>query len=205
MIDNPHVIPSGEISKEMDSIESISKILTAIKNWPVTLRRKFNGESLYHDKEGNPSWVQTNKPSFVRVDYDTSKPLKVMKKMPWGAVEELFVVNDEAVDEIISMMEFMGINEINPVGFNTPDNYLDDLKEFECKLAALLALKQKEWGIDKELLPMLHQKIKTIVQDVRSLSVNGKLLKQIATNTQRVEQYIQNDGQGGRKNFTPYS
>ena len=204
MSENNNLIPSGEINREMDSIESIAKIIKAINNLPITLRRKFRGESLHRDVDGNSTWVQASKPTFVVIDYATDKPKMEMVKMPWGEEEEKYIANDEAIDEVLSMIEFMGVNEINPVGFNTPDNYQDDLKEFECKLAALLAMKQKEWGIDKELLPMLHQKIKTLVQDVRSLSINGKFLKQIATNTQRVDQYVQHENQGRSKSFGPY-
>lgn len=204
MSDQPNLIPSSEISRELDSVESIAKLLKAITNLPITMRRKFRGEYLYQDEAGNSSWVQGSKPAFVIIDYETDKPKKVKVKMPWGDIEEKFVANDEAIEEVISMIEFMGVNEINPVGFNTPGNYLDDLREFECKLAALLALKQKEWGIDKELLPMAMQKIKTLIQDVRSLSIDGKLIKALTTNLQRVEQFIQNEGQGRSKNFNPY-
>lgn len=204
MTENQNLIPSGEIARDMDSVESIAKLIKAINNLPITLRRKFRGESLYQDADGNQTWVQSSKPTFVVMDYSKDEPKKIIVKKPWGKEEEVYIANDEAIDEVISMVEFMGVNEINPVAFNTPDNYQDDLREFECKLAALLALKQKAWGIDKELLAMLQTKIKTLIQDVRSLSINGKFLKQIATNTQRVEQYIQNEGQNGRKNFSPY-
>lgn len=204
MAEDKNLIPSGEINREMDSIESIAKIIKSITNMPITLRRKFRGEYLYQDEKGNSSWVQNTKPTFVVINYETDKPKKIMKTMPWGEEKEVYVANDEAIDEVISMIEFMGVNEITPVGFNTPENYMDDLKEFECKLAVLLGLKQKEWGIDKEVLPMTMQKIKTLVQDIRSLAINGKFLKQIATSTQRVEQVVQNETQGRPKNFNPY-
>ncbi len=190
-----NLIPSSELSKEIDNMESIAKVLKAIVNFPNTMRRKFKGEYLYVDEEGKSFWVQGTKPSFVVMDHKTQKPKKINKKMPWGEMKEIYIANDEAIDEIISMIEFMGVNEINPVGFNSPDNYLDDLKEFECKLAGLLALKQKEWGMDKELLPMIMIKIKTLVQDVRSLAIKGNLIRAITTNMQRIEQYIQNDSQ----------
>lgn len=195
MEQNPNLIPSSEITKEVDSLESIAKLLKAIVNFPNLMRRKFRGEYLYQDETGKGHWVQGSKPTFVVTDVDTQKPVKIEKEMPWGAVQELYIANEEAIDEVISMLEFMGINEINPVGFNTPDNYLEDLKEFECKLAGLLALKQKEWGLDKELLPMIQLKIKTIVQDVRSHSINGNLIKAITTNMQRIEQYVQQESQ----------
>jgi len=58
-------------------------------------------------------------------------------------------------------------------------NILADLLEFECKLASLLMLKQREWGIDKELLQIMQLKIKTIVQDARYMCCNGSTIKAI--------------------------
>lgn len=199
----PNLIPSADVQSDMNSLSSISKMLDSISDYPNTLRREFRGEMMYEDKEGSIHWVQSTKPVFVKVDFNTGKPIKEKVKMPWGEVKELYIVNDEAVEEVISMLKFVGINQINPIGYNSPDNYMDDLKEFECKLAGLLALKQKEWGIDKELLPTVHLKLKTIVQDVRSLSVNGNLLKTIQTTTQRIEQFVENNA-SKKYNTNPY-
>ena len=208
----PNLIPSGDLNKDLSSISSISKILDSISNFPNMIRREFRGEMLYEDDKGNSHWVQSTKPTFIRMDHENRKPIKVNQQMPWKDTEgkfeikELFVPNDEAIEEVISIMKFSGINQINPVAFNTEENFLDDLKEFECKLAGVLALKQKEWGIDKELLPMIHFKIKTIVQDVRLLSIKGKLLQAIQTTVSRVEQYIESDQQKrrGTLNQNPY-
>src|SRR5690606_13621468 len=112
--------------------------------------------------------------------------------------------NDEAIDEVLSMLKFMGINQINPIGFNTTENYLADLLEFECKLAAVLALKQRSWGLDKEMLPMIQSKIKTLVQDARSLSVQGKVLLALQTTVQRVEQSIEGQKQSRFEKASPY-
>lgn len=190
---SPNLIPSADVQKELDSLSSIAKMLDSISDYPNTLRREFRGEMMYEDDKGNIHWVQATKPVFVKIDFKTGLPVKKIQKMPWGEEKEIYLVNDQAIEEVISMLKFVGINQINPIGYNSPDNYLDDLKEFECKLAGLLALKQKEWGIDKELLPTVHLKLKTIIQDVRSLSVNGNLLKTIQTTTQRVEQLILNE------------
>ena len=57
-------------------------------------------------------------------------------------------------------------------------------------------LKQKEWGMDKEMLPMIQSKIKTIVQDARYQCVNGSTLKAIQKTVQRVEQAIDRTGDG---------
>lgn len=208
---SPNLIPSGDLNREVSSLSSIAKLLDSISNYPNTIRRELRGEMLYEDEDGNTSWVQTSKPAFIKLNYSTNKPFKIKQQMPWknekGEFErkEVYVVNDEAIEEVISMIKFAGINQINPVGFNTEDNYLEDLKEFECKLAAVLMLKQKEWGLDKELLPMIQFKLKTIVQDVRSLSVKGKLLNAIQTTVSRVEQYIDNEqGQKRRGFLNPY-
>ena len=204
---NPNLISSADLNKDLSSISSISKILNSISDYPNLIKRELRGEMLYEDDDGNTSWVQATKPTFVRMDMAKNKPLKKKEKMPWGDTKEIYVVNDEAIEEVISMMKFAGINQINPVGFNTEDNYQDDLKEFECKLAAVLCLKQKEWGLDKELLPMIQFKLKTIIQDVRSLSVKGKLLQAIQTTVSRVEQYVENDQnrkRGFMNNANPY-
>ena len=209
---NPNLISSGDVNKDLSSISSISKILNSISEFPNMIRREFKGEMLYEDDKGNASWVQQTKPMFVKIDFETGKPKKVNQKMPWKGedgkfeVKELFVANEEAVEEVISIMKFAGINQINPVAFNTEDNFQDDLKEFECKLAGVLCLKQKEWGMDKEMLPMIQFKIKTIVQDVRLLSVKGKLLQAIQTTVSRVEQFIESDNQQKRRGLSqnPY-
>ncbi len=187
----PNLIPSADVQREMDSLSSISKMIESIADYPNTLRREFCGEKMFEDAEGVIHWVQDTKPVFVKLDFETGLPLMKTVKMPWGEEKEIYIVNDNAVEEVISLLKFAGVNQINPIGYNSPDNYQDDLKEFECKLAGLLALKQKEWGIDKELLPTLQFKLKTIVQDVRSMSVNGNLLKTIQTTTQRIEQMVE--------------
>ncbi|GAH13612.1 unnamed protein product, partial [marine sediment metagenome] len=70
------------------------------------------------------------------------------------------------------MLYFLGLNPVTPLTNLDENIILDDLKEFECKLASTLCLKQKTWGIDKTLLPMIQTKIKTSVQDVRYMAKN---------------------------------
>lgn len=198
---NTTLTPSADFRKDFESLSSIARILNSIANYPNTLRREFRGEMMYETEEGDIHWVQGTKPIFVKMDFNTGSPLKETKKMPWGEDKEIYVPNDEAIEEVLSMIKFVGVNQINPIGFNTPENYLDDLLEFECKLSALLASKQPEWGIDKEMLPMLQMKIKTLVQDVRSLSVKGNLLKSMQTMIQRVEQFVENEN--NKKRWDP--
>ena len=90
---------------------------------------------------------------------------------------------------MLSILKSMGINQLTLLTNLDENTILDDLREFECKLAALLALKQKDWGIDKELLPMIQTKIKTIVQDARYQACNGSTLKAIQKTVQRIEHF----------------
>lgn len=195
------------ISDAKQSMASISSLLREIQNLLPTLRREFRGEALQQHKGGNFSYIQVSKPCFIRIDKVTEKP--IMEKVIYKDVEgksyekEIFVPNDEAIEEILSMIKSMGNNQITILTNLSEDTILDDLKEFECKLAAVLALKQKSWGLDKELLPMLQTKIKTIVQDARYLACEGSTIKAIQKTVTRVEQ----SWEGERKNFnikTPF-
>lgn len=192
----PNLTSPSQMQEAIQGVASLSKILLEISNYLTVLKREFRGESLYQGEDGKINWVQVTKPTFIRINYKTGKPIKEKIKMPWGnppEEKEVYIPNDEAIDELLSMIKFMGVNQIQPIGFNQPPNYLDDLKEFECKLAAVLCLKQKEWGMDKELLPMYMTKIKTIVQDARSMSVNGNTIKSLISTIQRVEQMVEGD------------
>lgn len=173
------------------ALASIATLLQAGADTLVSLRREFRGEALWQSEDGSQQWVQVTKPLFVRMDSETRKPIIEKKNMPWGEMKDCFVANDEAIEEVLSNLKFAGVNQITAISATTEDNYLDDLKEFECKLAATLALKQRKWGIDKEMLPLLQFKIKTIVQDARSMALDGRTLKAIQTTVSRVEQMIE--------------
>jgi len=198
-----YTMPS-QLQEALNSMSSLTKHLLEISKTLTYLRREFRGEALYQDDKGNQTWIQTSKPIFVKVNFKTNKPLMEKVKMPDGTEKEVYVANDEAIDEILSMLKFAGVNQITPISNIEFDNYMDDLREFECKLAGVLCLKQREWGLDKELLPMMQFKIKTIVQDVRSMSVKGMTIKILQTTVQRVEQMIEGDGTKKREKVSPY-
>jgi len=205
-VPSPNVTSPSQMQEVVQGMASITKLLLEISNYLIILRREFKGEALYQGQDGSTNWVQVTKPMFIKVNFKTGKPMKKKVNMPWNEVKEVYIANDEAIDEILSILKFMGINQMQPIGFNQPNNYLDDLKEFECKLAAVLCLKQKEWGLDKELLPMYMTKIKTIVQDVRSMSINGNTLKSLISTIQRVEHAIEGDNtKKKRDGGSPYS
>jgi hypothetical protein len=187
-----YVHPS-QLQEASQAMASLTKLLFEASNTLIALRREFRGEALYQSEDGSSQWIQVSKPTFVKVDYKTNKPFVRTQKMPWGEEKIVFIPNDEAIEEVLSMLKFAGVNQVTAIAGIDNDNYLDDLKEFECKLAASLCLKQKEWGLDKELLPMLQFKIKTVVQDARSLALEGRTLKALQTTVQRVEQMIEGD------------
>jgi len=193
---NSYPIPN-EADKAM---ASIAALLKESSNTLPILRREFRGESLYQYPDGLQSYIQTVKPMFVKTDPITEKPIRVKVQvkdfsgeMVW---KELYVPNDEAIEEVLSMLKFMGLNQITLLSNIDENTVLDDLREFEMKLAGVLMLKQKEWGMDKEMLPMIQSKIKTIVQDARYQCVNGSTLKAIQKTVQRVEQAIDRTGDG---------
>lgn len=202
---SPNLISAGQMQEAMQGMASLTKILLETANYLNILRREFRGEALHQGDDGSSTWIQVTKPVFIKVDFKTNKPIMIKQKMPNGETKEIYATNDEAIEEILSMLKFAGINQISPIGYNTENNYLDDLREFECKLAVVLGLKQKEWGIDKELLPMYQFKIKTIVQDARSMSVKGGTLKALITSVQRVEQMIEGDKTTKKGGASPYS
>ena len=184
----------------MDSkkdMASISSLIKEIGNLLPVLRREFRGEAVQQYTDGTYSYIQVSKPYFVVVDEVTGKPIKQKVKYKDDKdkeyEKEIYVPNDEAIDEILSILKSMGNNQITILTNLSEDIILDDLREFECKLAAVLCLKQKSWGLDKELLPMLQSKIKTIVQDARYLACNGGTIKAIQKTVQRVEQSFEGE------------
>ena len=182
-----------QIKNATQELASTVRILLEIPKSISSLRRTLRGEALYQSQDGVNQWVQVVKPAFVLLDPLTRKPIKKLMKMPEGEEREVFIPNDEAIEEVLSMLSFMGMNHITALTNLSDDNILDDLKEFECKLAALLTLKQVQWGLDKALMPMIMTKVKTVIQDARYLCVNGVTMKALTQQVSRIEQIIEGD------------
>ena len=180
-----------QIRSQAQEVASTIKILMEIPKNISTLRRVFRGEALWQSEDGSTQWVQVVKPVFVKLDPNTRQPLKQKIKLPSGEEMDVYLPNDEAIEEILSQLYFMGFNPITPLTNLKEDNVLDDLKEFECKLAGILALKQVAWGLDKALMPMVMTKIKTAVQDIRYMCVNGGTLKALTQQVSRIEQVME--------------
>lgn len=184
------------------ALASIAGLLRESDNLLPILRSEFKGEATMQYEDGSVENVQVSKPLFVRTDFKTNKPLKIIANYRNGA-KEIYVVNEEAVEEVLSMLKFMGLNKITSLTNLDEKTILEDLKEFECKLAAVLMLKQKSWGLDKELLPTTMTKIKTIVQDARYMCCNGSTIKAIQKTVQRIENFQEGDRKG--RGVGPYA
>ncbi len=195
----------NQLDEATKTMASITKLLLESSKTLSTLRREFRGEALSQAVDGSSQWIQISKPIFCKMDYLKEKPLKEWAKMPDGEMREVYLPNDEAIEEILSMLKFAGLNQITSITNVDENNILDDLREFECKLAGILCLKQKEWGIDKETLPMIQFKIKTIVQDARYMAKDGGTLKALQTTVSRVEQVLEGDRVQKKMNISPYS
>ena len=189
------------------ALASIASLVKESQNMLPVLRREFRGEALQQYQDGSHEFIQLSKPLFVKTNPETEEPLKVTVTYGLGENKkkrEIYVPNDEAIEEVLSMLKFMGLNQITLLTNISEKIILDDLREFECKLAALLALKQKEWGLDKELMPICMSKIKTVVQDARYQACNGNTIKAIQKTVQRIEQFQETDKKGGFGAKTPY-
>lgn len=177
------------------ALASIAGLLRESDNLLPILRSEFKGEATVQYDDGEIENIQVSKPMFVKIDYKTNKPKKIVKEYRSGS-KEIYIANDDAIEHVLSMLKFMGLNKITSLTNLSEKTILEDLKEFECKLAAVLMLKQKEWGIDKELLPTTMTKIKTIVQDARYMCCNGSTIKAIQKTVQRIESYSEGTNKG---------
>ena len=194
-----------QLRNQAEQIVSTVKMLAEIPKSIATLRRTFRGEALYQGDDGTNQWIQIVKPAFVKLDPYTRQPLKNKIKMPDGEEREVYLPNDEAIEEILSQLFFMGMNQITTLTNLDENTVLDDLREFECKLSALLCLKQVQWGLDKALMPIQMQKIKTIIQDSRYLCVNGSTMKALTQQVSRIEQILKGGKKLKKLNPSPYS
>jgi hypothetical protein len=194
-----------QIRDQAQQIASTIKMLMEIPKSISTLRRVFRGEALYQSEDGTTEWIQVVKPMFIKLDPYTRQPITKVQSLPNGETRNVFLPNDEAIEEILSQLFFMGMNDITPLTNLNENNVLDDLKEFECKLAGILCLKQVSWGLDKAYMPMIQTKIKTIVQDARYLCVNGGTMKALTQQVSRIENVLEGDKAFKKQMMSPYS
>lgn len=178
------LIQSPAESSAAEQTVQLIRVLTDHDNILDVLKMELRGEQLYQSKDGERMMVQTDKPAFVILD-KLNKPIKIIN--PKTHKEE-YLPNEEAINEVISILKFIGLNPVAPMTTIDENEIRADLLEIESKLAVLLTVKRKSWGIDKAQYPIIIGKIKVLVKDARYRSKDGVILKALRTITSRIEQ-----------------
>ena len=160
------------------------RVLTDHEDILDILKNQMRGEIAYQDKDGERYMVQVDKPMFVLLD-ELNKP--VMRINAKTGRQE-YVPNDEAINEMISILKLCGLNPVAPMTTIDENEIRADLLEMESKLAVLLTIKRKAWGIDKAQYPVIIGKMKVLIKDARYRSKDGIVLKALRTITSRIEQ-----------------
>jgi hypothetical protein len=189
------------IQKELNTFINMLK---ESSNTLITLRRTMKGEALM-ENNNKTYWVQLTKPKFVRMDLVTNKPLKQIVKYEGEEPREIYVPNDEAIEEVLSLLSSMGINNTTKLTDLDEATILTDLRLFEKKLAAFLCLNQKEWGIDKEELPLLQLSLGTMVQDARYQAKDGAVLVSLQKTIQEIKQVVDQSSNKSKLTMTPFA
>jgi len=162
----------------------IVKVLTEHDGFLQIIRSEMRGEQYWEEDDGNRSWVQVDKPMFVKLDKN-NEPLKVLN--PKTKRKE-YLCNDEAINEVISILKSCGLNPITPLTNISKEEIREDLLELECKIAMLLAVNRKKWGLNKAEYPMAVGKLKVMIKDARYRALDGTVLRALRTMTTRMEQ-----------------
>lgn len=160
------------------------KVLTDHEDILDILKMQLRGEILYQDKDGERFFKQTDKPMFVILD-PLNRPIRVWNER---AKQYDYLPNDEAINEVINMLKFCGLNPVAPLTTIDENEIRADLLEMESKMAVMLCVKRKKWGIDKALYPVIVGKIKVLLKDARYRSKDGVVLRALRTITSRIEQ-----------------
>lgn len=180
-------VPS-QLLRELEDNNQLIKTLTDHNTFLEIIRKEFRGEQLYTNDEGESYWVQVDKPLFVELD-KLNKPKKeinsITKKLE-------YIPNDEAISSIISVLKSCGLNQITPLTSLSENEIRDDLMEMESKIAALLFIKRKTWGINKSEYPIIIGNLKVLIKDARYKAKEGIVLRAIRTITSRTEQILGN-------------
>lgn len=181
-----------------EEIVPLIKVLTDHETFLNVLRQELKGEQLFQDEQGNKFWVQLDKPVFIRLD-EQDRPLKIMnertKKME-------FVPNDEGINSVMQTLKSCGMNPVAPLTTINENEIRADLLEMESKLAVLLTVKRKKWGVDKAEYPVVLGNLKVLIKDARYRSLDGVVLKALRTITSRLES--SNDAQKVKGANSPY-
>lgn len=176
--------PPSQLMKDIADSMQLVKVLTEHDKFLEVIKREMRGEQLYQDESGETYWRQVDRPMFVKLD-KLEKPVRTFNKK---SKQWEFMAHDDAINEVISVLKSCGLNPISPLTTLDNEEIRQDLLEIESKIAVMLAVKRKKWGIDKALYPINVSKLKTLVKDSRFRAKDGTVLKALRTITQRIEQ-----------------
>lgn len=176
--------PPSSLDDEGDQLKQLIEVLTQHDKWLQILKMELRGEQLYQSNEGERFWVQTEKPMFIKVDRQ-NKPIKVINPRTQKAE---YICNEDAINEIISIVKMCGANPISPMTVINDEEIRADLFEMESKIAVMLFNNRQKWGIAKSEYPIYVGKLKIIIKDARYRSKDGIALKALRTMTSRIEQ-----------------
>lgn len=112
----------------------------------------------------------------------------------WKKKYSPIIKNTEGINEILRILRFMGLNKVSILTNLNEDQINAKLRTFEMKLADLLFLKRRDWGIDKEYMPMIYHLIISIVEDAFFRAKDGNLVKTLRSTYQRVESSSEDKG-----------
>ena len=192
-----------QVSAIQKDLVTFINMLKESSNALITLRRTMRGEVLM-ESNNKTYWIQLIKPKFVKTDVTTGLPLKQTVQYEGEEPRDIYVAHDEAIEEVLSLLSSMGINNTTKLTDLDEGTILTDLRLFEKKLAALLCLKQKDWGIDKELMPTLQLSLGTMVQDARYQAKDGAVLVSLQKTIQEIKQVVDQSAGKNKLMSTPF-
>lgn len=189
----------SQLNKEVAEATELVKVLTEHDNFLNIIRREMRGEQLFQEQDGETYWVQVDKPMFVKLN-GQEIPFKRFNKK---SKRYEYIANDDAINEIIGILKDCGLNPIAPLTNIDENEIRADLLEMESKIAVLLTVKRKKWGIDKALYPSVVGRLKVLIKDARYRAKDGTALKALRTITSRIEHMRNQDTskQGGNQIF----
>jgi len=167
-----------------DNAFQIVKVLTEHNDFLTVFKRELRGEQLFEDDKGTKMWIQVDKPMFIKLDKNDA-PIMIKDSI---SKKNVYVCNDEAVNEVCNILKMCGLNQIAPLTNITAEEIREDLLEMECKIAMLLAVNRKKWGLYKSGYPIAVGKLKVLIKDARYRAKDGTVLRALRTMTTRMEQ-----------------
>jgi|TARA_R100000501_G_C2624024_1_gene117243 hypothetical protein len=177
-------VAASQHLKDLENSMQLVKVLTEHEDLLETFRREMKGERLIEADDGERFWAQVEKPMFVQMDKNDEPLMRHNKKTK----RDEYITNEIAVTEIVNILKSCGLNQISPLTNIDEEEIRADLLEMESKIAMLLAVKRKKWGIDRALYPSMVGNLKMLIKDARYRAKDGTVLKALRTITQRIEQ-----------------